>query len=297
MAALRRSPVARFSTITLLTMSVLAVVLGGMLERRIADRALESASDTAVVLGEIAVRRYISPRELRTELQASTIRQLDEHLRNGALREIGVKKVKVFDPRRALVYSDHGEDVGSNRPGDRQRRRRAARPAGQVGVQGHVGHRRGRADALGLRAARVPRRGRARRRVRGLPRLRPHRGRRPPRRVHDVGARRRRAHAPVGHALPPRPPRVQRAARPGRGEPPPGHPRRADRHAESLGAVRAPRRGGGGGPGRAAAARPRRLPRDQRHARPRPRRRAARRGRRAAARGGRRRRRRCPPGR
>lgn len=116
MAALRRSPVARFSLITLLTMTVLAVVLGGMLERRIGDRALASAADTAGVLGEIAVRRYVSPRELRSDLQQSTVRQLDEHLQSGALREIGVKKVKVFDEHRTLVYSDDGEDIGTIAP-------------------------------------------------------------------------------------------------------------------------------------------------------------------------------------
>ena len=60
---LRRSLVARFSVVSLLTMAALAALLGVVLQRRIADRALDSAARTAGVIGEIAVRRYIPRHE------------------------------------------------------------------------------------------------------------------------------------------------------------------------------------------------------------------------------------------
>jgi diguanylate cyclase (GGDEF)-like protein len=114
MAALRQSPVARFSVISLVTMAALAAVLGVVLQRRIDDRALESAASSSAVLGELAVRRYVTPGELASSsLGASTIEELDDHLRTAALRDIGVQKVKVFDGARRLVYSTARGKVGT----------------------------------------------------------------------------------------------------------------------------------------------------------------------------------------
>jgi diguanylate cyclase (GGDEF)-like protein len=116
MAALRRSPVALFSAVSLVSITVLTVVLGYMLQGRIADRALESAAATSGVIGELAVRRYVTPRELRTKLSKASVAELDEHLQSRELRAIGIQKVKVFDTRRALVYSNDGTGVGDVAP-------------------------------------------------------------------------------------------------------------------------------------------------------------------------------------
>jgi diguanylate cyclase len=116
MPLLRRSPVALFSVVSLVTMAVLAVVLGVVLQGRIADRALDNAASTAGILGEIAVRRYIPPHELDGGLSFGTELRLAEHLQGPELERLGVEKVKVFNLRRELVYSNDGRADGRPAP-------------------------------------------------------------------------------------------------------------------------------------------------------------------------------------
>jgi diguanylate cyclase (GGDEF)-like protein len=116
MGFLRRSPVARFSVVSLVTMAALAAMLGVLLQRRIADRALESAARTAGVLGEIAVRRYIPRHEFDAGLSFGTELKLDDHLQGPGLREVGVEKVKVFNRRRELIYTNDGTIGGRPAP-------------------------------------------------------------------------------------------------------------------------------------------------------------------------------------
>jgi diguanylate cyclase (GGDEF)-like protein len=108
MPLLRRSPVATFSVVSLVTMALLAAVLGVVLQRRIADRALDNAASTAGILGEIAVRRYIPSEELDEGLSFGTEMRLDEHLQGPQLERLGVEKVKVFNRRREMVYANDG---------------------------------------------------------------------------------------------------------------------------------------------------------------------------------------------
>jgi diguanylate cyclase len=116
MAFLRRSPVARFSVVSLVTMAALAALLGVLLQRRIADRALDSAARTAGVLGEIAVRRYIPRHEFAAGLSYGTELKLDDHLQGPGLREVGVEKVKVFNRRREMIYTNDGSLGGRPAP-------------------------------------------------------------------------------------------------------------------------------------------------------------------------------------
>src|SRR4051794_27458003 len=116
MSLLRSSPVARFSIISLLTMAMLAAALGAVLQRRIDDRALASAAETSAVVGELAVRRFVPPGELRTGLTPRTVKLLDDHLRSTTLRKIGIEEVSVFGADRRLLYSSNGEDLGKVEP-------------------------------------------------------------------------------------------------------------------------------------------------------------------------------------
>jgi diguanylate cyclase (GGDEF)-like protein len=116
MSFLRRSPVARFSVVSLVTMAALAALLGVLLQRRIADRALDSAARTSAVIGEIAVRRYIPRHEYAQGLSFGTELRLDEHLQGQDLKELGVAKVKVFNTRRELIYTNTGEVGGRPAP-------------------------------------------------------------------------------------------------------------------------------------------------------------------------------------
>ncbi|HWT94995.1 MAG TPA: EAL domain-containing protein [Solirubrobacteraceae bacterium] len=117
MDAVRRSPVAVFSVVSLVTMASLAAVLGFVLQDRIRARALDNAADKAGLLGEIAVRRYIPEGELRGgRISYQTTVHLDDHLQGGQLASLGVKEVEVFNPKRELVYSSAGEPVGNPEP-------------------------------------------------------------------------------------------------------------------------------------------------------------------------------------
>jgi diguanylate cyclase (GGDEF)-like protein len=116
MPVLRRSPVAAFSVVSLVTMAVLAVVLGMVLQGRIADRALDNAASTAGILGEIALRRYIPPHELESGLSFGTELRLDEHLQGPELQRLGVEKVKIFNRRREMIYANDGRVNGRPAP-------------------------------------------------------------------------------------------------------------------------------------------------------------------------------------
>ena len=302
MAALRRSPVARFSLISL-------VDHGGA--RRRARRACSSAGSATARSTSAAAHRRRPRRDRRPPLRLARTScapgcsrdhgraQLDEHLQSGALRAHRRREGQGL--RRAaatLVYSDDGEGARHGRA--RARSNVAVALGGRTVKSGrarHVRHRQGRADAVGLRAAALPGRAEPRRRLRGLPRLR---ARPPPPRA-ATRSRCGRSSSPArsgccGSCSSASSAASRRALRRQVDE----NRRQATHDAltglpnrtllfERLGdAVDA-------GAGRAAPARPRRLPRDQRHARPRPRRRAARRGRRAPARRRRRGRPRRPP--
>ena len=117
MDVVRRSPVATFSVVSLVTMAALAAVLGIVLTDRIEDRALDGAAAKAGILGEIAVRRYIPQAELTTgRISFGTEAHLDENLQGGQLAELGVKEVEVFNAMRELVYSSTGEIAGNPEP-------------------------------------------------------------------------------------------------------------------------------------------------------------------------------------
>jgi diguanylate cyclase len=116
MSFLRRSPVARFSVVSLVTMASLAALLGVLLQRRIADRALDSAARTSGVIGEIAVRRYIPRHEFSEGLSFGTELRLDEHLQGPDLHQLGVEKVKIFNARREMIYTNTGEIGGRPAP-------------------------------------------------------------------------------------------------------------------------------------------------------------------------------------
>ena len=112
MGRLRRSPVVHFSLVSFAVMLALGVLLALAVEDRMHDRALADAKRTAEVLGAAAIEPRVSAHELHVGLKPATVRRLREQFSGTQLRETGVERVKVFDRRRALVFTNDGQGVG-----------------------------------------------------------------------------------------------------------------------------------------------------------------------------------------
>ena len=198
--------------------------------------------------------------------------QLDTELRQAGLEAVGFERVKIFNSRGDLVYSDDRKLIGRNDiASDNLREALGGGFVSEI-EQGIDDNGRGRQvlEVYTPLSARLRRR--RRRRARDLPLLRRRGGRDRPREAHALPVPRHRPRAALRGAVPDRRPRVAAAA-------PPRPARRPHRPAEPHALPRARRaRDQGHAPGahgRGAARRPRPLQGGQRHARARPRRRAA----------------------
>jgi diguanylate cyclase (GGDEF)-like protein len=113
--SLLRSPVARFSLISLVVMAALGAALGVTLQGRINQRALDGTARTVKILGEV-VETHMTPAELGRGLRPATLRTLANEFGGDELRRSGVDRVKIFDAERVMVYSNDGEGIGRPAP-------------------------------------------------------------------------------------------------------------------------------------------------------------------------------------
>ena len=109
------SPVARFSVLSLVLLSLLAGAIGHVMAERIQQRALGHAERAAQVVGALGVRAAIPEQELRDGLTPATLRRTDREIL-GVLRRAGVLKLKVFDRDRVMVYSNDRKGIGDAAP-------------------------------------------------------------------------------------------------------------------------------------------------------------------------------------
>src|SRR4051794_36340468 len=112
----RFSLLGKFSLLSFLVIAALGVAIGGMLHHRVERRALIAVGRDAQLLGRVGVQSQLTRRDLEGGMSPRRLDQVGRALRAGSLAESGLSRVKVFNGRGTVVYSDDRAQVG--RPGD-----------------------------------------------------------------------------------------------------------------------------------------------------------------------------------
>jgi diguanylate cyclase (GGDEF)-like protein len=110
----RLSLLGKFSLLSLVLMVALGAVLATQLEGQIERRALENAEELARVTARVGVARHLVSRDLGKPLSQVRLSQLDAELRHTGLEAVGLERVKIFNARGILVYSDDRRLIGKD---------------------------------------------------------------------------------------------------------------------------------------------------------------------------------------
>ena len=108
----RLSLLGKFSLLSLVLIVALGAVLATQLEGQIERRALENAEELARVTARVGVARHLVSRDLGKPLSQVRLSQLDAELRHTGLEAVGLERVKIFNARGILVYSDDRRLIG-----------------------------------------------------------------------------------------------------------------------------------------------------------------------------------------
>jgi diguanylate cyclase (GGDEF)-like protein len=111
---LRLSLLGQFSLLSLVLIAVLGAVLATVLEGQIERRALANAERIARVTAQVGVAPRLAARDLLTPMSQLRLTQLDTELRQAGLEAAGFERVKIFNSRGDLVYSDDRKLIGRN---------------------------------------------------------------------------------------------------------------------------------------------------------------------------------------
>src|SRR5215211_1481844 len=110
----RLSLLGQFSLLSLVLIAALGVVLATVLETQIERRALTNAEQLAWVTAQVGVAPHLFARDLKTPMSQLRLAQIDTELRQSGLEQVGLERVKIFNSRATLVYSDDRELIGEN---------------------------------------------------------------------------------------------------------------------------------------------------------------------------------------
>jgi hypothetical protein len=113
----RLSLLGQFSLLSLALIVALGVVLATVLEGQIERRALANAEQIAHVTAQVGVAPRLVARDLTRPLSPLRLSQIDTDLRQTGLNDVGLQRVKVFNARGDLVYSDDRKLIGENERG------------------------------------------------------------------------------------------------------------------------------------------------------------------------------------
>jgi len=100
------SPLRVYVVLSLLLMAAIGAVLGHVLEKRIHERARGSAERSATMLVRTMLDPVLRPVDLAPGRAIETRRKLDALATRLRLGELGVERIKVFDARGTVVWSD-----------------------------------------------------------------------------------------------------------------------------------------------------------------------------------------------
>ncbi len=110
----RLSLLGKFSLLSLLLIVGLGGVLAKVLESQIEHRALANAEQIARVTAQVGVAPRLVARDLTRPLSPLRLTQIDTELRQAGLSDVGLERVKIFNARGDLVYSDDRTLIGEN---------------------------------------------------------------------------------------------------------------------------------------------------------------------------------------
>jgi diguanylate cyclase (GGDEF)-like protein len=107
---MRLSLLGRFSAMGVVVVAALGLAVGWTLKRQIEHRALVRAEETAQVMAQVGVDPRMTAEELRTPLAPHLVMELDGMTR--ALRDRGVRRIKIYDRSGHIAYSDDTSQMG-----------------------------------------------------------------------------------------------------------------------------------------------------------------------------------------
>src|SRR5215218_945158 len=110
----RLSLLGQFSLLSLVLIGALGAVLATKLEGQIERRALQHAEQLARVTGQVGVAPRLMMRDLEQPMSQLRLAQIDTDLRQSGLEDAGLERVKIFNARADLVYSDDRRLIGEN---------------------------------------------------------------------------------------------------------------------------------------------------------------------------------------
>jgi hypothetical protein len=110
----RLSLLGQFSLLSLVLIAGLGAVLATVLEGQIERRALDNAEQLALVTARVGVAPRLAARDLLHPMSPLRLAQLDTDLRQTGLEEVGLQRVKIFNSRAELVYSDDRRLIGES---------------------------------------------------------------------------------------------------------------------------------------------------------------------------------------
>jgi diguanylate cyclase (GGDEF)-like protein len=111
---LRLSLLGQFSLLSLILIVSLGAVLATVLESQIERRALANAEQLAQVTAQVGVAPRLVTRDLMRPMSQLRLSQIDTELHQSGLDNVGLKRVKIFNSRGDLVYSDDRKLIGKN---------------------------------------------------------------------------------------------------------------------------------------------------------------------------------------
>ncbi|HYH88908.1 MAG TPA: GGDEF domain-containing protein, partial [Solirubrobacteraceae bacterium] len=113
----RLSLLGKFSLLSLALIVALGAVLATQLEGQIERRSLENAEELARVTAQVGVARHLVARDLGAPLSQVRLSQVDAELRHSGLEAVGLERVKIFNTRGILIYSDDRRLIGNDESG------------------------------------------------------------------------------------------------------------------------------------------------------------------------------------
>ncbi len=108
----RWSLLTRFGVMSVVALALLAVALAHVLKRQIEARALSSAEEVAVLVARAGVQPNLTPADVRDGMTAQRVEEFDQRLQVSVFGDLGIQRVKIFDARPRIIYSDKRGVIG-----------------------------------------------------------------------------------------------------------------------------------------------------------------------------------------
>jgi diguanylate cyclase (GGDEF)-like protein len=108
----RISLLGRFTAMGVIVVAALGIAIGLVLKQQIERRALERTIQDARVIAQLGVQPSLERGDLHYPIPLTRMNQLDEEVGKAYFGETGVMRIKLFNRRAQLVYSDDRTIIG-----------------------------------------------------------------------------------------------------------------------------------------------------------------------------------------